>query len=503
MSETAVIERPKRGRSGLNLAGRDARLRVRNECVAFVKGVRLFLLLSAIFPFACFAETRPNVLLIISDDQGYGDFGFNGNKLVQTPNLDRLASESAIFRNFAVAAACSPTRAALYTGRDHLLTGVWGVPPRANLQPDEARMPAFFKAAGYRTLHVGKLDCVKAAGKSIEAFGWEDYLGGGGYEHRDPMMWRPKNSARGKGWTADLWTDYALDTIRGHSDGPWFISLAYIIPHLPWVCDEKYSAPFLAQGCSKDLAACYGCIAHLDECVGRLLAGLRECGQAERTIVVFLSDNGPTSPDAKHADSDGFVAGTDWEQRNAAKLRGRKTLVWENGIRVPCLVRWPGRIEPGERAAFGRAEDLLPTLLELASVRADAVPHQPFTGVSLKSALTGGASAEERPEAFRIDIAGSGAPKEAASLADRRYEAHHLALRGARFKYHALPGGEGALFDLAADPGETADVRAKFPEVAVRMAKACRARWDAVLASGRSFAPPPEGGQKKPKPADE
>jgi arylsulfatase A-like enzyme len=107
----------------------------------------IFLLCFAL-PLVCAAESKPNVLLIISDDQGYGDFGFNGNKLVKTPNLDRLASESAVFRNFAVAAACSPTRAALYTGRDHLLTGVWGVPPRANLRPDEARMPAFFKAAG-------------------------------------------------------------------------------------------------------------------------------------------------------------------------------------------------------------------------------------------------------------------------------------------------------------------------------------------------------------------
>ena len=355
----------------------------------------------------------------------------------------------------------------------------------------------------FRSLHVGKLDSVKAAGKTIEAFGWEDYLGGGGYEHRDPMMWKPKNSSRGKGWTADIWTDFTLDAIRQRRDEPWFISLAYIIPHLPWVCDERYSAPFVAQGCSKELAACYGCIAHLDECVGRLLAGLREMGQEQRTIVVFLSDNGPTSPDAKHADDSGFVAGSDWEKRNAAKLRGRKTLVWENGIRVPCLVRWPGRVAPGARAAFGRAEDILPTLLDLAGVSADAVPHQPFTGVSLRAALDDPAAGVERPEAFRIDIAGSGAPKDVASLSDRQYGRHHLTLRGPRFKYHALPGGGQELYDLESDPGETADVLAKFPEVAARMARACRERWDAVIASGRAFAPQPEGAPKKRKNADE
>lgn len=462
-----------------------------------IKASLVRVLFFAVVQIACAAEQRPNVLLIISDDQGFGDFGFNGNTLVKTPNLDRLTSESALFRNFAVAAACSPTRAALYTGRDHLLTGVWGVPPRANLQPDETRMSAFFKAAGYSTLHVGKLDCVKAAGKSIEAFGWDDYLGGGGYEHRDPMMWKPKNSARGQGWTADLWTDYTLGFIRSHKEGPWFISLAYIIPHLPWVCDEKYSSPFVAQGCSKDLASCYGCIAHLDACVGRLLAGLREAGQEQRTLVVFLSDNGPTGPDSKRAGADGFVTGEDWEKRNVAHLRGHKATVWENGVRVPCLVRWPGRIAPGERAAFGRAEDVLPTLLELAGVDGNAVAHKPFSGVSLMPALTRGAAGVESPDAFRLAIAGPGAPKNLAAPGERAYEAHHVTLRGPRFKYHALPGGGDALYDLQADPGETADVKDKHREVAARMAQQCRARWDAVLSSGSAFAPPLDGKVKK------
>ena len=416
------------------------------------------------------AQTRPNVLLIISDDQGYGDFGFNGNTCVKTPNLDRLASESAVFRNFAVAAACSPKRAALYTGRDHLLTGVWGMPPRANLLADETRMPAFFKAGGYQTLHVGKLDCVKMGKKNPTEFGWDDYLGGGGYEYRDPMMWKPKNSSRGQGWTADIWTDFTLDYIRARREAPWFISLAYIIPHLPWVCDEKYSAPFAAQGCSKDLAVCYGCISHLDEYIGRLLTGLREAGQEQRTVVVFLSDNGATCPDAKHAGSDGFVMGADWEKRNVARLRGHKALVWENGIRVPCLVRWPGSIAPDERMLFGRTEDILPTLLDLASVREDVVPHKPFTGVSLKSVLADGATAVERPDAFRVDVAGQSAPRDIADVKLRKYEDHHLTLRGARFKYHALPGGACALFDLEANPGETADVQAKFPDITARMA---------------------------------
>ncbi len=458
----------------------------------------------------------PNVLLIISDDQGFGDFGFNGNKLVRTPQLDRLAGESAVYRNFTVAAACSPTRAAVFTGRDHLLTGVWGVPMRANLRPDETRMPAFFKAAGYRTLHVGKLDCAKMGKGNPTDFGWEDYLGGGGYEHRDPMLWKPRNSARGQGWTADIWTDYTLQFIRGHGDQPWFVSLAYIIPHMPWVCAEKYSAPFAAQGCSSNLAACYGSIAHLDECIGRLLDGLKAAGQDQRTIVVFISDNGPTSPEVKKLkDEEALAKDTDWQKRNVAKLRGHKALVWENGDRVPLLVRWPGRIAPGDRRQFGCAEDILPTLLDLAGLgESNKIPdftksgilpaHLPFSGVSLRASLENAAMICDRPEVFRMAISGPGSPRDnIADVHQRKYEDHHLTLRGPRFKFHALPGGQHALFDLDVDPGETADVQAKFPDLAARMERDCRARWEQILASGRSFVPPPEGGKTKQRKGDD
>jgi len=443
------------------------------------------------------AATKPNVLLIIADDQGYGDFGFTGNRLVRTPNLDRLAGESAVYRNFSVAAACSPTRAALFTGRDHLLTGIWGVGERAGLRDDETRLPAFFKSAGYRTMHVGKLDCAKVGKKTPSDFGWEDWLGIGTYEHRDPLLWKPKGSERGHGWTADIWTDYALHYMREHCDAPWFASVAFIIPHLPWVCDEKYSAPFVARGCSKNLAACYGSIAHMDECVGRLLNGLKETGQERRTIVVFLSDNGPTSPEAETKSMEDLFKDEDWMKRNIANLRGHKTLVWENGDRVPLLMRWQGHVKPGDRKQFGGVEDLLPTLLDLTGVEAGAIPHLPFTGVSLRASLDDAQVTAWHPEVLRMAIAGPGSPERGVSdVTQRKFEDHHLTLRGPRFKYHALPGGKAALYDIEADPGENSDVQGKFPEVTASMAKECRERWQAILASGRAFTPEPAGSKK-------
>lgn len=440
--------------------------------------------------------SRPNVLFIITDDQGFSDFGFTGNKVVQTPNLDRLAAESALYKNFLVAAACSPSRSAFFTGRDHLTTGVWGVPPRANLRRYEARMPAFFKASGYRTMHIGKLDCVKVDKTNPTEFGWQDWVGGGGYEQVNPMLFSPKSSSRGEGWTVDLWTDRAVEFTQQKQQAPWFLSLAYIIPHLPWICDEKFSQPFLTQGLSKELAACYGSIAQMDAAIGRLLEELRKSGQDQRTIVVFVSDNGMTeqASDGALGSPKKALSVADWATRNMHHLAGHKALVWDNGIRVPLLVRWPGQIPAGERKQFGMAEDILPTMLDLAEIPTTVVPHLEWAGVSLGASLRNPSVVTEHHNAFRMAISGSGSPKSGVMEPSlRRFEDHHLILCGSRFKYHALPGGECALYDLESDPWEATDVQSRHPEVVAKLKSECRQRWEGIIKGGRSFAPAASG----------
>ena len=432
------------------------------------------------------AAEHPNVLLIVSDDQGFSDFGFTGNPLVRTPVLDRLAAESAVFRNFVVAAACSPTRSALYTGREHLSTGVWGVPPRANLRPDEALLPAFFRASGYRTFYAGKADTARLPESSPWERGWDQGYFVSGYQHRDPTLPNRGATLQAKGWTADLVTDLILDFVRQPSPKPWFATAAYIIPHLPWVTDESFVTPFLARGLSRDLALCYGSILQMDTAIGRLLDGVRQASPGRDSIVVFLSDNGMSHK----ADADREMPPADWEKRNLHRLRGHKATVWENGIRVPLLVRWPGRIAPGERRQFGSVEDVLPTILDLAGLRADAIPHLPHAGVSLRPALFDAATVRDRAPVLRIAISGAGSPKpaEGPNPRPRRFEDHHLVFRGARFKLHALLGGKVELYDLERDPTESADVAADHAEVARTMSAALRAQWDTLLASGRAFA---------------
>ncbi|MEM7145563.1 MAG: sulfatase-like hydrolase/transferase [Verrucomicrobiota bacterium] len=433
------------------------------------------------------AERKPNILFIISDDQGYSDFGFTGNPAIQTPVLDQLAAESAVFENFVVAAACSPSRAAFLTGREHLSTGVWGVPKRDNLHPDEALMPAWFKKAGYATFYAGKRDMGRPPYTTPWERGWDQGYFVSGYQHRNPRLHNRGDTIEPEGWTCDIMTDLILDFWKANTDLPKLAIAAYVIPHLPFVLDESFAQPYLDAGLSHEIALCYGSITQMDTAIGRLLEGLRANSEEEDTIVVFVSDNGMSTKATAKDGSRTEWTESDWKIRNHHGLSGAKAWAWENGIRVPCLIKWPGVITPGKRPQLGGAEDILPTLLDLSGIDPASVEHHPFAGVSLRPALEDPAAKFERPDLLRIAISGTGSARELAEGETRNFEDHHLVLRGPRFKYHALPGGESALYDLTADPGEIHDRQSEFPEVAAKMAKELRARWDALLATGRAF----------------
>ena len=454
------------------------------------------------------ARTSPNVLLIISDDQGYSDFGFMGNPILRTPRIDQLAKSGAVFRNFVTGAACSPGRSMIFTGRNNILTGVWGTPPRQNLRRDETLMPAFFGAAGYESFYTGKLDCVAQHHMLPWVAGWDRASCVGLYQHHNPLLAIQPEGERPiayewenvEGWTAEYHTEEAVRFIHDKKDQPWLLTMAYIIPHTPWSPVDERTAPYYREkGCSESLAACYSHIEQMDTCVGRLLDALKETGQEKRTIVVYLSDNGQTAPDmikllqseGASAQKEGFVKNEDFSKRNVAKLRGNKSTVWENGIRVPLIVSFPGTIPPGDRAQFGAAEDLLPTLLDYAGIDDAIVPHKPFSGGSLRPALDQKNVVFDHAEMFRMTVWGDGmvtAPKgfvpDPSAL---KFEDHHMALRGATYKLHARPGGKVELYDIVGDTGETTDVSQQFPEITQRMLAECRRHWDYAITDGKAF----------------
>lgn len=453
----------------------------------------IFVGATSLFPL--YAQQKPNVLLIITDDQGIGDFGFM-NPLVSTPNIDRLASESALYTNFVAAPASSPSRVSIYTGRNHLLTGVWGVPPRSNCFTDEVFMPQFFKTAGYNTYLLGKRDMSQSVGCDPWEYGWDNGYTVQGYQQKDPRMETKTGSVHKTGYTSEIMCEEAIRFINEQGKQPWMLSLNFITPHMPWICSPEFAAPYKAKGYSDNLSSCWGAITQMDHALGKVLELLRQKGIEKHTLIMLYSDNGATSPEVQKlvGKKEQQVPGEDWKLRNALGLRGYKSSTYENGMRVPFLFKLPKVIESGKRAQFARVEDILPTVLELVQINPSVLPHQPFTGVSIAKNLIHSSFDVNVPPAFRINIAHEGSPRTRKGIIpDPRklvYEEHHLVLQNSRYKYHNLPSGQHELYDRLNDPSETVNLLTEKPEMAQEMAKECHRQWESVINSGRAFIMP-------------
>lgn len=441
------------------------------------------------------SSSKPNILLVITDDQGIGDFGFM-NPLVKTPNIDKLAFESALLTNFVACPASSPSRISLYTGRNHLLTGVWGVPPRANALSDEVFMPQYLKLAGYKTFLLGKRDCTQSVGSEPWEYGWDNGYTVTGYQQKNPRMGTKEGMIPMAGYTSEIMSDEALKFIKNETGKPWFISLNFITPHMPWVCSPEFAAPYKAAGYSESLSSCWGAITQMDAALGRVLDQIKKQGQEENTIILLYSDNGPTSPEVQKlvGKKEQEVPGEDWKIRNALKLRAYKSSTYQNGIRVPFMIKYPKVIQSGVRTQFARVEDILPTLLELTNINSEKLSHQPFSGVSIAKNLKDKNQTVKVPDAFRINIAHEGAPRTKKGIipdpSKLKYEDHHLILENERYVFHNLPGGNQELYDLKVDHGETRNISEKYPDILKKMAEECRHQWDLTIASGRAFRMP-------------
>lgn len=337
------------------------------------------------------AQPRPNVLLIMTDDQGYGDIGVHGNDVIHTPNLDELARESTEMTHFYVNPNCSPTRASLMTGRWNLRTGVSGVHSTEHmLNTDEVTIAEMFSEAGYRTGIFGKWHLGANYPARPTNQGFQEALvhkGGGigqsagppGNEYFDPILEHNNVSKKYEGYCDDIFANATIDFIKNESEKPFFAYYATNLPHRPLTVPDERADPYREKGLHDYNARAYGMITNIDANVGRLLETLEEEGIAENTIVIFLSDNGPRTRRTKNDAQPGrYVAG----------LRGTKTSVYENGIRVPFFIRWPGEIPAGKKIDDIAAHiDVLPTLLDAANV--DKPEGVQLDGTSLMPRITG------------------------------------------------------------------------------------------------------------------
>jgi len=411
---------------------------------------------------------RPNIILVLTDDQDYGEVGYNGNQIIQTPNLDRFARENIEFTQFYASPCCTPTRAALMTGRDPYRVNVpWVGHP---LHPDELALSEALKAAGYATGCFGKWGNLgthyplRAVDRGFD-YSVVHRKGQFSPPHNktayfDPILQVNGEDRQFKGYCNDIWFDEAEKFIEKNKGKPFFVYLPTNLPHLPAQVPKKYSDLYKGELIHDQAERIYGMITHVDERFGRLMAKLDELGIREHTIVIFLSDNG----------------GIWLREQNMYKagLRGKKGLIYEGGIRVPCVMSWPKRFERGKIDRIAEHIDIMPTLLEAAGVQ--LTRKVKFDGMSLMPLLTGKVTPSNWPDRTLIMQGYPEAKPQIRRCFMVRNQRYKL-VQGYGNKFldkvtaNRIPEDnfKYELFDIDKDPGENHDIAAQHPKMVKKM----------------------------------
>jgi arylsulfatase A-like enzyme len=417
---------------------------------------------------------RPNILIVLTDDQGYGDFSCHGNPILKTPFLDRWHARSVRFTDFHSAPMCTPSRGQIMTGRDAVRNGATSVTGgRAFLRPGLLTLPQFLRMLGYRTGLFGKWHLGdnyphrptdRGFDKAVYHKGWgmtaaPEFLG----KYNDGRYFLDGVEKTFQGYMTDFWFDQAMAWMkeRKAKDEPFFCYLATNAPHAPHVVPEKYSKPYQGQ----KAANFFGMIANIDENIGRLEAFLQQNGLDENTIVIFMTDNGGT------AGVPVFNAG----------LRGNKTTFYEGGHRVPCWISWPaGKFgKPRDVVTPAQMQDLFPTLIDL--IGAKAPPDAGFDEASLAGLLRG--TEKDLPERMMV------VQYSRAKLT--RYESCVI------WKQWRLVHGT-ELYDVHADRAQKTDLAARHPDVVKKMKAHYDQWWTALEPLSGKFVPTTIGSGVQP-----
>jgi arylsulfatase A-like enzyme len=405
----------------------------------------LFATLAAAGPAA--AQPRPNVVVILADDAGWGDLGVHGNTNLRTPHLDGLAAAGARFENFYVQPVCAPTRAEFLTGRWHPRGGVRGVSTGAErLNLDETTLADALRAAGYATGCFGKWHNGSQYPYHPRGRGFNEYYGfpsGHWGDYFSPPLEHDGRVVTGNGYLPDDLTDRAIGFIERKRAKPFFCYLPLNTPHSPMQVPDRFfdrfrDAPLSLRAAAKEDEAhtrtALAMVENIDWNVGRLLARLDALGLTQNTVVLYFSDNGPNG----------------WRWNGG--LRGRKGSTDEGGVKSPLLVRWPGTIRPGTRVTpIAGAIDLCPTITTMTGAKATG--PKPLDGRNLVPLLTAGD----------------------ADWAGRELFSHWAGKTSARSEAHRLDDA-GRLYDLRTDPGQTKDIAAADPATTERL-RAAVAAW--------------------------
>lgn len=414
---------------------------------------------------------RPNVLLLLADDLGWGDVGFNGRTEWATPNLDRLASRGTTFKRFYTAAVvCAPSRAALMTGRYTIHNGV----SRNNddLPAREVTLAEAFKTHGYDTALFGKWhhgqprDGSKTYVHPMDQ-GFDEFFGFTDAKHAwekyPEQLWHGRELKPVSGYSDDMFADHAIDFLKRHKEKPtpFFLYVPFINTHFNIEAPAEevalHQGKFTEVDPSKPIRATYAAmVTQLDKNVGRIMTALEGLGLASDTLVVFVSDHGATF-------ESGNLGASDYHDSNRP-FRGQKRTLWEGGIRVPGVACWPGHVPAGVISnEVVHMTDLFPTLLAATGAHPEAAWH--VDGADLWSTWTGKAKLPERTLFWEWRVEGS----------------NQLAAMRGPMKLVITSGGRPELFNVETDPAERRNAIAENPELARQLQNELKA-WLATEA---------------------
>jgi len=427
------------------------------------------------------SSDRPNIILVITDDQGYGDLSCHGHPYLQTPNLDKLSTQSTRFTDFHVSPTCAPTRSALMSGRAPFKNGITHtILERDRMALGRTTIAERMQTTGYTTgifgkWHLGDDEPYQPSNRGFdETFihgaggigqhypGSQGDVPGNGYF--DPTIKHNGTFVKTDGYCTDVFFDQALGWIhskKDNSEKPFFACIPTNAPHGPFIVDESYSQPF-ADKCDKETAAFFGMIVNIDENMGVLMEKLDEWKIADNTLLIYMTDNGSARG------SKIYNAG----------MKGGKGTPHEGGSRVPLFMRWPGKIPAGKDIdTLARHYDLYPTL---ASVTGATIPDDvQLDGRDLMPLISD--SSPEWPERNVFFHGGrwnkAGAPG--------RWGQGNTDPDAAKYKKFAVRNERwrlvnNQLYDIVNDPGETTDVAAEHPKVAAELLSAFDTWWDEV-----------------------
>jgi arylsulfatase A-like enzyme len=434
---------------------------------------------------------KPNVIIIITDDQGYGDFGFTGNPHVKTPVLDLLSKTSIRFNDFYVSPVCAPTRASLMTGRQSLRTGIRDTyNGGAIMHADEVTLAEMLSQANYKTGIFGKwhLGDNYPSRPMDQGFGESlIHLSGGMAQVGDvttyfqydsayfnPVLWHNGKQKKYEGYCSDIFADEAIDFIDANKDSPFFCYLSFNAPHTPLQLPEKYYEmykdidPSVGLGENKEVKAMsekdkedarkvYGMVSNIDENIGKLLNRLEELEISDNTILIFMTDNGPQ------------------QRRYTGGMRGTKTMVYRGGVRVPMLLTYPKLLNGNKDVDFTSTHmDIMPTIAELCHL--DLPKDRIIDGRSLVPFLKNGSIPEtDRPLFF--------------SWARRFPELYHnVALQKGDFRLIGMTDYDSKierfeLYNFKNDPGEEKNIISENKSLALDMKAEFDKQYQEIISS--------------------